>query len=298
METASTTPDGNNHKAAVTSASDGGLIAARTNDYAELISRLASKLNVHSIGDFVVPLRDRLQALLGFTEIIAEELDGKIADDQQRFLERVRLGLHGLDLSLSNLIETASAARGADAINAEAFTVGELISEVMPTLRYLCRYKQVAFEVNIKNPELKIVSDWRRLRSIVLNLASAMVEHFGGGKLTVAITLISQPSGSFSNGGQDCEALKLELCGRDPSRAKPAFTPEGSAKGSADPLKIGCESDLGATLAHYHVVAMGGTIRFSVGLNGTYTLTGQIPVKTTSRRRVALGRGGRHRHAS
>ncbi len=284
MGTANSVTRDGNHKDAAGRAAGENVAAVQAIDDRGLTDQLALKLGAGSLGDLITPLRDRLQALLGFTEIIAEESNGGLAHDQRRFLDRVRLGLHGLDHSVTNLAEAASAVSGADYVSPQAFALSELAPELVPALRYLCRRRRVALNIEVKYPEVIIVADWRRVRSIVLNLALAVVEHLTDGELTVAIRLADERKRRLSSRVKEQTELELELRGQSPGGARHVCAKSASAKSFADSFKLDCESELSTILARYHVVALGGTLCFSAPSGVAYTLTARIPVTRVTRR--------------
>jgi hypothetical protein len=275
-------------------ASSKNIVNPQADDDRTPVGQLALRLEADSLSELIAPLRDRLQALLGFIEIAAGESNGELKRDRRRLLERVRLGLHGLDHSVSNLVEAAFAVAGSDYVSPQAFALGDLAPELEPTLRYLCSRKCVALNLDVRHSDVILVCDWRRLRSIVLNLALTAVEHLTDGELTVQIRLTGRSKDLLDGKVREPADLELRLLGRTRGRARPRGEEKAFAEKFGRNFKLGFEPSLSATLAHYHLLAMGGTIHVKEARAAACALAARIPVNimTASRARMLTSRPG------
>jgi hypothetical protein len=248
---------------------------------ANFIADLCRELSPSGIVGLVADLRDRLQVLLGFTEVLAEQSRSRLTSDQHRLVERVRLGLHGLELSVSNLSDAAHAVSRSDGASPQEFALGDLAAELLPALQYVCQRNRVAVKLQVKPPGLRIFCDWRRLRSIVFNLASLMAERLERGELTVALDLVHGANRRGYGRARRRTELEVRLTGRK-RRAKTYRGTSRSDQHLAQKFQAGSETNLSGKVARYHVASLGGALRCPAAPAAKPVVSARIPIETAA----------------
>lgn len=135
----------------------------------------------HALANLCHELRTPLQVVRGYLEILAEDLGGEFAAEPRRMVEQVRLAAAELEQTVENLLEWAGGGAGM----VEAFLVGEMLAEVAPALDAMARRKRLWLRWDCQHGRL--LSDRRRLHSILFNLVNNALKFTSSGGVTVRI---------------------------------------------------------------------------------------------------------------
>ncbi|HEX8318135.1 PAS domain-containing sensor histidine kinase [Longimicrobium sp.] len=127
-------------------------------------------------------LRTPINAVIGYTELILEGIFGPVVEQQRDALERsARAARHLLEL-VNDVLDLSKIEAGRIEVEVEEVVPGDLVAELMDTVRPMAEENGVALEMTPGgSPCLPVVTDPRRVRQIVLNLLSNAIK-FGGGK--------------------------------------------------------------------------------------------------------------------
>ncbi|HYF37977.1 MAG TPA: response regulator, partial [Prosthecobacter sp.] len=129
-------------------------------------------------------LRTPLNSILGFSELLAEEIAGPLAEKQHHFVGRIRTaGTHLLHL-INDILDLAKIEAGKVELHLEEFWLEEIVPEVLSNIRPLAMAKQLHLQSDCGS--LAVCADRFRCKQILYNLLSNAVKFTpDGGEITL-----------------------------------------------------------------------------------------------------------------
>ena len=218
-------------------------------------------------------LRSPLNAILGFSDILVQEVDGPLSPEAREEVEQIRgSGQHLLGL-INDILEFSAIESGQLKLAVSAVDVVHVSTDVLREARLSLGGKPVTLEVvalgnDVRGPSesegpVFAHADPRRLRQVLGNLVSNAVKFTDRGKITVTV----------SSAARDVEIAVADT-GRGIAEAEQAtvfddYKHAGERRGKA----LG--SGLGLAIARRLVLAHGGTLRLesTLGEGTTFFLT-------------------------
>lgn len=132
-------------------------------------------------------LRTPMNAVLGYTDLIAEEIDGPISALQKEHLGRVRAsGKHLLGL-IEDLLAYARVEAGEDVVRAEPVQLFSLVEESLVLVQPLAEKKGLRIRVAKPTEPIELHTDPRKLRQILVNLLANAVKFTDTGDVVVLL---------------------------------------------------------------------------------------------------------------
>ncbi len=126
-------------------------------------------------------LRTPINAILGYSSLLLDNIYGELNESQLRGIERTnRAAKHLLEL-VNDILDLSKIEAGKIELSLEPVTVPGLIDDLFITVRPLAQEQGSELTLHHEGDPVKIVTDPRRLRQIVLNLLSNAIK-FGRGK--------------------------------------------------------------------------------------------------------------------
>jgi signal transduction histidine kinase/ActR/RegA family two-component response regulator len=134
-------------------------------------------------------LRTPLNAVLGFSDVLSEQLHGTLTDRQTRYLSNIRVaGEHLLEL-INDVLDLAKVEAGRLVLRPEPVSVASLVDPVIASAAQLAQAKDVRFEAP-SVPTGIVLVDPGRMRQVLLNLISNAVKFTpAGGTVTLRVGL-------------------------------------------------------------------------------------------------------------
>lgn len=134
-------------------------------------------------------LRTPLNSIIGFTQVIAEEIDGPITEYMRTDLQLIeKNGQHLLKL-INDVLDMAKIEAGRMTLAREPVILEELIWDVMETSSPLARDKSLYLRLAATPQEnLQVTGDPVRLRQVLLNLIGNAIKFTESGGIDVDIT--------------------------------------------------------------------------------------------------------------
>lgn len=158
-------------------------------------------------------LRTPLTAIIGFSELLMEEVMGELNVEQKDSLrEVINNGEHLLHL-INSILDLAKVEAGKMDLNLEDFSLEDLLQDVAATISPLLKKKRQNFELKVEGVLPILHADPRKVRQILLNLLSNAIKFtpeegqirlwagYGAGipaKLPEGAVLQANPRGYFS----------------------------------------------------------------------------------------------------
>jgi PAS domain S-box-containing protein len=126
-------------------------------------------------------LRTPINAVLGYSSLLLEGIYGPLNEDQIEGIERTKRAANHLLELVNDVLDLSKIEAGKVELQVEAVTFPDLIDDLFITVRPLAEQTGSELVLVREGEAIKIVTDPRRLRQIILNLLSNAIK-FGGGK--------------------------------------------------------------------------------------------------------------------
>ena len=132
-------------------------------------------------------LRTPLNSILGFSDVILEELDGPTTDLMQNDLQLIQKnGRHLLHL-INDVLDMAKIDAGRMNLHPENFRLHELFEEVIGITSSLAAEKSLSVHLssNSGNQELAIFADRTRIQQVMINLVNNAIKFTEKGEISI-----------------------------------------------------------------------------------------------------------------
>ncbi|HEV7239898.1 MAG TPA: two-component regulator propeller domain-containing protein [Thermoanaerobaculia bacterium] len=137
-------------------------------------------------------LRTPMNAIIGFSEILAERLQGRVEPKYVGFLRSIlQSGQHLLGI-INDILDLSKVEAGKMEIYPETFPVRPAIESVCQVMKGLSAKKNIAFEVDVASDVLDIETDHAKFKQILYNLLSNAVKF---SKLNSVVTIRARVKG-------------------------------------------------------------------------------------------------------
>ncbi len=135
----------------------------------------ANRLKSEFLASMSHELRTPLHTIIGFSELLAEGVEGALNERQSRFVKHVHQdALHLLEL-INDVLDLSKIEAGGLELQLELFDTCEVIKDVVGSFRPMADAKQIVLANRIKGP-LPVFADRVRFREIVTNLLSNAIK--------------------------------------------------------------------------------------------------------------------------
>jgi signal transduction histidine kinase len=145
----------------------------------------ANQLKSEFLASMSHELRTPLHTIIGFTELLAEELEGPLNPKQQRFMDHIHKdSIHLLSL-INDILDISKIESGRIELRRETFLASDVVDEVLSSVLPQSIAKSIQIETRIALPE-PIFADRLRFKQVLFNLLSnALKFNAEGGKVNV-----------------------------------------------------------------------------------------------------------------
>ncbi len=195
-------------------------------------------------------LRTPLNAIIGYAEMLEEDIDDAA---QRSDLKKIRSsGKHLLGL-INDVLDLSKIEAGKVDLHIDVFDVGQLIDQVVSTVRPLLDKNGNRFELRVQSPLGVMTSDATRLRQVLLNLLSNAAKFTQQGEVILAVRREAGERGGW---------LQFEVMdsgiGMTPEQLLKLFQPFVQADANTTRLYGG--TGLGLVISRRLCQMMGGTV--------------------------------------
>jgi len=140
-------------------------------------------------------LRTPINAVLGYTSLLIDEIYGQLNEKQCEALERTEKSTRHLLSIVNDVLDLSKIEAGKLELTPKPVAIPGIIEDLFVTLQPLADEHGSSLSIEHKGEPITLMSDERRVRQIVLNLLSNAIK-FGGGKpIRVVSQLMKTPSG-------------------------------------------------------------------------------------------------------
>ncbi len=131
-------------------------------------------------------LRSPLNAILGYTELLLDGIDGPVTEEQRRDLERIVASSRYLLKLINNILDMARFEAGRVEVDARPFDVGAVVVEARDTVAPLALRKDLDLHVEVPGG-LRFTSDPDKVKQILINLLANAVKFTPRGKVACTV---------------------------------------------------------------------------------------------------------------
>jgi PAS domain S-box-containing protein len=162
-------------------------LAAKNQELAERNQEVerANRLKSEFLAGMSHELRTPLHTIIGFSELLAEELEGPLNEKQQRFLSHIHKdSLHLLEL-INDVLDLSKIEAGKVELRPEVFDLRQPLDEVLSSISPQAAAKSIVIETQVA-VDRALLADRVRVRQILFNLLSNAVKFTpAGGQIRV-----------------------------------------------------------------------------------------------------------------
>jgi signal transduction histidine kinase len=135
----------------------------------------ANRLKSEFLAGMSHELRTPLHTIIGFSELLAEEMEGPLNEKQKRFLSHIHKdSLHLLEL-INDVLDLSKIEAGKIELRPEVFEFRQALNEVLASINPQAATKSIAVET-LAEVEQPLLADRVRVRQILFNLLSNAVK--------------------------------------------------------------------------------------------------------------------------
>jgi len=135
----------------------------------------ANRLKSEFLASMSHELRTPLHTVIGFSELLAEELEGPLNEKQKRFVSHIHKdSLHLLDL-INDVLDLSKIEAGRVELHPELFDINQAVDETLASIRPQGASKRIRVEKHIEEPVM-VEADRVRFKQILYNLLSNAVK--------------------------------------------------------------------------------------------------------------------------
>ncbi len=130
-------------------------------------------------------LRTPINALLGYTSLMRDQIYGELNKRQEEALSRMYTASQHLLELVNDILDLAKIEAGKMPVHVEPVNVVQLLRELSHTLEPMVRRKEIEFHLRIEEELPVLETDQTKVKQIVLNLLSNAVKFTHKGNITV-----------------------------------------------------------------------------------------------------------------
>jgi signal transduction histidine kinase/DNA-binding NarL/FixJ family response regulator len=194
-------------------------------------------------------LRTPLNAVIGYSDLLLMGVPVQIPGAARSHVERIRTSARHLLRLIEEILTYTRMEAGREAIDLETVVACDLIKEVITLLEPIAREKKLQLHADLPSSTVRLHTDARKLRQILINLVSNAVKFTDHGQVGVAFRL---------EGGQAEFSVQDTGIGIPPEAAKRIFEPFWQAEQTRTRRAGG--TGLGLTVAKRFARLLGGDI--------------------------------------
>ncbi|WP_158599167.1 PAS domain S-box protein [Methanohalophilus sp. RSK] len=216
-------------------------------------------------------LRTPLNSIIGFSDILSKEIQGKLNDPQKKYVSNIaKSGNHLLSL-INDILDLSKIEAGQKQLEYSSFDLHEVLDEISILIKPLTSKKRIDLQMDLPPEDITVYADKKKFKQVMYNLLSN-ASKFTSDKGT--ITIIAN---------QEKDKLKVAVSdtgiGMPEEDQAKIFEPFQQVKSAKSSEHKG--TGLGLSLVRELVEMHGGQVglKSEVGKGSTFTFT--IPDKPT-----------------
>ena len=145
----------------------------------------ASALKSQFLANMSHEFRTPLNAILGYTHMLLNNVTGQVTDPQRKSLTRIDSNARHLLALINDILDITRIEAGRMPLNATTFGIGELFDEVQSELEPIIKRSNLQVMAKVKGTVPSVRSDRQKVKQIVLNLLSNALKFTPAGSVTM-----------------------------------------------------------------------------------------------------------------
>ena len=222
-------------------------------DAARVTAEQANQSKAHFVATISHELRTPMNAVLGYTALLADEIYGPVSALQKDHIGRVRdSGYHLLGL-IEDLLTYARVEAGHEVVHAEEIVLVDVVEASLVLVRPLAEKKGLRIRVESPTEPIQMKTDPRKLRQILINLLANAIKFTEAGDIILIVRVE----------GQDTEVrvvFELTDSGRGMSGEVQGRIFDAFWQADGESMKTSGSSGLGLSVARQLARLLGGEV--------------------------------------
>ncbi len=145
----------------------------------------ASALKSQFLANMSHEFRTPLNAILGYTHMLLNNVSGQVTDPQRKSLSRIDSNARHLLALINDILDITRIEAGRMPLNVTTFRVADLVHEVMSELEPIIRRSNLAVSSKLRGTKPTLRTDRQKVKQIVLNLLSNALKFTPQGSVTI-----------------------------------------------------------------------------------------------------------------
>lgn len=130
-------------------------------------------------------LRTPLNSIIGYTQLLLDEVDGEITGPQREDLERIEKNAKHLLQLINDILDLSKIEAGKMQLNITKIDLKEAVNQAISIVLPLIGNKPLKIINNIGEKSIYILADFQRLEQIIINLLSNAIKFTDEGTVTI-----------------------------------------------------------------------------------------------------------------
>ncbi|MGJ8620512.1 MAG: PAS domain S-box protein [Methylophilaceae bacterium] len=167
-------------------------VAQRTNELKSALIRAesADKIKSAFLATMSHELRTPLNSIIGFTGIVLQKMAGPLNTEQTKQLSMVQASARHLLALINDVLDISKIEAGQLKIQLARTNINHLIEEVITSLKPTAEKKGLVLSSSIAENLNEIVTDSRRLKQVLINLANNAIKFTDKGTVEISANLV------------------------------------------------------------------------------------------------------------
>jgi len=190
-------------------------------EMAKLMAEFANKAKSEFLSNVSHELRTPLTSIIGFSEVLQDELFGKLNEKQKEYVDYIlKSGQHLLNL-INDILDLSKIESGKIELEEENLLLREILESSLTIVKEKASKHRISLELNVDpSADIELVADGRKLKQIIYNLLSNAVKFTpDGGSVKVSAKRVSSKelkkeiSFDLSDSSQDLVLISVQDTG-------------------------------------------------------------------------------------
>jgi PAS domain S-box-containing protein len=234
----------------------------------------ASALKSQFLANMSHEFRTPLNAILGYTHMLLNNVTGQVSDPQRKSLSRIDSNSRHLLALINDILDITRIEAGRMPLNITTFRAADLVHEVMSELEPIIRRSNLEVTSKLKGTVPPLRTDRQKVKQIVLNLLSNALKFTPKGSVTILASY-------------DARAREIAIAVRDTGvgigREDQVKVFEDFRQLDTSPTRGYGGTGLGLSICRRLAAMLGGTIELQSELAKGSTFTLRLPSKARRR---------------
>jgi PAS domain S-box-containing protein len=132
-------------------------------------------------------LRTPLSAIIGYQELLSEEVPGPINDRQRQQLSRIRASATHLRDLINQILSVSRMEAGKEEVHVEVVDATQVVRDVAVMVQQEAKSRDLSFRVRLPDAPVPVETDAGKLRQILLNLLSNGIKFTEEGAVEITL---------------------------------------------------------------------------------------------------------------